>query len=135
MIKTETQIERDFMTFIKGSKLGDALKGRVYRAGMRPDDADTEDLIVKFLTGLDTQIQVGIVILNLYVPDINSKAAGKKVQDFKRIGVLQELINDFLLNAGGSEYWLESENTPRTMLNEEIKQHCITVKIKFKRLT
>lgn len=62
MIKTEIQVERDFYSFVKSSKLGKAIKGSVYRSDMRPADAKTEDLIVKFLAGLDEQVQSGVVI-------------------------------------------------------------------------
>ena len=50
-VKTENQIERDFFSFVKGSNLGKALLGGVYRSGMRPNDAKTEDLVIKFLAG------------------------------------------------------------------------------------
>ncbi len=59
-IKTEKQVERDFFTFIRESELGRGIRGTVYRPEMRPADADTEDLVVKFLAGLDEQIQSGV---------------------------------------------------------------------------
>ena len=77
MIKTEMQIERDFYSFIKSSDLGKAIKGEVYRSEMRPANAKTEDLVIKFLAGLDGQIQTGVVIFNLYVPDIPFGSDGK----------------------------------------------------------
>ena len=46
------QIERDFYSFVKNSDLGKAIKGKVYRPEMRPANATTEDLIVKFLASL-----------------------------------------------------------------------------------
>ena len=58
------QIERDFYSFVKNSDLGKAIKGKVYRPEMRPANATTEDLIVKFLAGLDEQVQTGVVIFN-----------------------------------------------------------------------
>lgn len=56
---------------------------------MRPANATTEDLIVKFLAGLDEQVQTGVVIFNLYVPDI-PHADGRMVPDKNRIGKLEE---------------------------------------------
>lgn len=50
--KTEQQIERDFYSFVNKSPLGKAIKGKVYRDEMRPADAKTEDLIVKFTQDL-----------------------------------------------------------------------------------
>lgn len=134
MIKTEIQVERDFYSFVKRSKLGKAIKGSVYRSDMRPANAQTEDLIVKFLAGLDEQVQSGVVIFNLYVPDI-PHADGRKVPNKNRIGELEELILAFVETAGGTEYWLETDATPTTMRNEEIEQHFIYARIKFNRIT
>lgn len=134
MIKTETRIERDFYSFVKNSDLGKAIRGKVYRSEMRPTNATTEDLIVKFLAGLDEQVQTGVVIFNLYVPDI-PHADGRMVPDKNRIGKLEELILAFVETAGGTEYWLETDATPTTMRNEEIEQHFIYARIKFNRIT
>ena len=134
MIKTEMQIERDFYSFVKNSDLGKAIKGKVYRPEMRPANATTEDLIVKFLAGLDEQVQTSEVIFNLYVPDI-PHADGRMVPDKNRIGKLEELLLAFVETAGGTEYWLETDTTPTTMRNEEIEQHFIYARIKFNRIT
>ena len=134
MIKTEMQIERDFYSFVKNSDLGKAIKGKVYRPEMRPANATTEDLIVKFLAGLDEQVQTGVVIFNLYVPDI-PHVDGRMVPDKNRIGKLEELLLAFVETAGGTEYWLETDTTPTTMRNEEIEQHFIYARIKFNRIT
>lgn len=134
MIKTEMQIERDFYSFVKNSDLGKAIRGKVYRPEMRPANATTEDLIVKFLAGLDEQVQTGVVIFNLYVPDI-LHADGRMVPDKNRIGKLEELLLAFVETAGGTEYWLETDTTPTTMRNEEIEQHFIYARIKFNRIT
>ena len=48
-MKTEKQIERDFYLLIKQSNLGAAIRGSIYRSEMRPADATSEDIIVKFL--------------------------------------------------------------------------------------
>lgn len=133
-IKTEQQIERDFYSFIKGSNLGAAIKGNIYRSEMRPNDAKTEDLVVKYLAGIDEQIQSGVVILNIYVPDI-AYQDGRKVIDHKRIGELQELVNEFVNSNDNSEYWMQTDTTPTTMKNEDIEQHFIYVRIKFNRIT
>lgn len=133
-VKTEQQIERDFYSFIKGSRLGEAIKGGIYRSEMRPNDANTEDLVVKYLAGIDEQIQSGVVILNIYVPDIAYRD-GRKVIDHKRIGELQELVNEFVNSNDNSEYWMQTDTTPTTMKNEDIEQHFIYVRIKFNRIT
>lgn len=134
MKKTEIQIERDFYQLIKNSKLGEAIRGTVYRSEMRPADATDEDLIVKFLAGTDEQIQRGTVILNLYVPDIDF-TDGRKVADKKRIGELQELILDFIETCDDTEYWITTDGTPYTTMNSDIEQHLIVARLKFQRIS
>ena len=132
--KTEQQIERDFYSFVNKSPLGKAINGKVYRDEMRPADAKTEDLIVKFYTGVDGQVQTGTVILDVYVPDITNKD-GRKVKNSPRIAELQVLILDFIENNDNTEYLMETKLSPYTIKSEEIEQHEIKVRIKFNRTT
>lgn len=132
--KTEQQIERDFYSFVNNSPLGKAIKGKVYRDEMRPTDAKAEDLIVKFYTGVDGQVQTGTVILDIYVPDITNKD-GRKVKNSPRIAELQELVLNFIENNDNTEYLMETELSPYTIKSEEIEQHEIKVRIKFNRIT
>lgn len=134
MKKTEIQIERDFYQLIKNSALGAELRGTVYRSEMRPADATDEDLIVKFLAGTDEQIQRGVVILNLYVPDI-LYTDGRKVADKQRIGVLQERILEFVETCEDTDYWITADSTPYTDYNADIEQHLIIARLKFQRIS
>lgn len=134
-VKTEQQIERDFYTFVKGSPLGKAIRGGVYRSEMRPANAQTEDLIVKFYTGIDSQIQSGTVIIDIYVPDIAYGNDGRKVADKQRIGELQEFVLSFVNDNEDAEYLMETEVSPYTVPIEEIEQHCIKTRINFNRST
>jgi len=133
-IKTEIEVERDFYSFIKNGSLGKTIKGGVYRPDMRPANAKTEDLIVKFLAGLDDQIQTGVVILNIYVPDVKN-TDGRMVRDAARIGVLQAAIRTFVDGNDETEYWMETDGTPTSMKNEEIGQWCVTARIHFRRIS
>lgn len=132
--KTEMQIERDFFSLVKNSPLGQAIKGGVYRSEMRPEDATTEDLVVKFYTGTDGQIQAGTVVFDIYVPDVAYGTKGRMVSDKKRIGELQELIQSFVNDNADTEYLLYMETSPYTIEVEDIEQHCIKTRIKFNRL-
>ena len=132
---TEKQIERDFYSLISQSSLGAAIRGTIYRSEMRPRDAESEDIIIKFLSGLDGQIQQGVVILNVYVPDITMRSDGRKVEDKQRVAELEELIVDFIENNGSTEYLIESDLTPTSMLNEELEQHLIYARLRFQRLS
>lgn len=134
-MKTEKQIERDFYSLIKQSSLGAAIRGDIYRSEMRPKDAESEDIIVKFLSGLDGQIQQGVVILNVYVPDVTLRSDGRRVEDKERVAELEALIVDFIENHGSTEYLIESDLTPTSMLNEELEQHLIYARLRFQRLS
>lgn len=133
-IKTEKQVERDFFTFIRESELGRGIRGTVYRPEMRPADADTEDLVVKFLAGLDEQIQSGVVIINIYVPDIPFGNDGRKVEDLTRVDELEKMIRQFVDDNDNTEYWMQTDGTPKSTKVENIEQHLIYARIKFNRL-
>jgi len=131
--KTEKQIERDFRSLILGHELGKSIRGSVYYSEMRPADAKTEDLIVKFLAGLDEQIQTGVVIINIYVPDI-SYQNGRKIEDKSRVADLEELILRFVDELTDTEYRIETDGSPKSTQIEGIEQHLIYARIKFNRL-
>ena len=133
-VKTEIEVERDFYSFIRNGSLGNAIRGEVYRPDMRPANAKTEDLIVKFLAGLDEQIQTGVVILNIYVTDTKN-SDGRMVRDASRIGELEGAIRSFIEGNDETEYWMESDGTPTSIKNEEIGQWCITARIHFRRIS
>ncbi|MDD2300872.1 MAG: hypothetical protein PHU69_14720, partial [Fermentimonas sp.] len=69
MKKTGLQFEQDFFNAVKNSL---AIKGKYYRRGTRPlaNVAKSEDCIVTFKAGIDDDIQVGYITINVYVPNI-----------------------------------------------------------------
>lgn len=131
-MKTEKQIERDFFNFVKNSDLATKITGKVYRNGMRPISSDKEDVIVKFLAGLDLQVQSGVVVVNIYVPDIS--ISNRDVENMTRIGELQEALLSFIRDNKNSEYLIETDVTPKTLEAKDIGQHFIYSRLKFKRL-
>lgn len=134
-MKPSQEIERDFFTFIKESELGEAIGGSVYRSAMRPYNAKTEDIVVKFLAGEDEQIQTGIVIVNVYVPNIYYRTAGQAVPNHARLLELQDLVNQFFEDFASTEYWIYPDTTPIVLEDDDIAQHHIYVRIRFKRMT
>ena len=133
--KTEKRIERDFYEFVCNSELAKSISGTIYRKGMRPTDSDKEDIVVKFLAGLDEQVQSGIMVLNIYVPDTTIRSTGAKVEDIKRIDELEELALSFVENNDSNEYDLSKDGTPKSLGAEGIEQHFIQVRIKYRRIT
>lgn len=129
MLKTGTEIEGDFYTLIKESPLGQAIRGRVYRPDMRPAGAKSEDIVVKLLSGRDQQLQTGVVVVNIYIPDIVYKN-GRRVRDIARIGEMEALLRQFI-DEDHSEYWFDTEQTPTLIHHTEIDQYCLNVRLAF----
>lgn len=132
MAKTETQIERHFYTIAK-TTLGNFIRGKVYRRGMRPDNAKTEDCIAKFLGGIDEQIQTGTVVLNVYVPYI-SYQDGRRGEDLIRIEELEEYLNKSFSEIDDTDFDISKETTPQSYQMDEIEQTVIALRLRFKRL-
>lgn len=132
-MKTEMQIERDFFTFIKDN-IGANIRGGVYRSEMRPANSTDEDAVIKFLAGIDSQIQTGIMLLHVYVPGITMKD-GNVVADKIRVGEIEEMILDFVNDNDNTEYLIETDGTPYASLNNEIDQHVVVARLKFQRIT
>lgn len=133
MIKTQSDIERDFYQFVSNSRLGRVIKGKVYRSDMRPENAKTEDIVVAFLSGYDGQEQTGEVIVNVYVPD--TVYNDKKVRAHERLANLEALVPTIIEESRGSEYFVQTNGTPHVMKIDDIKQHCIGVRLSFKLIT
>lgn len=133
MAKTEIQIERDFYLIVKESSLGKNIHGEVYRRGQRPDNAKTEDIVVKYLGGIDEQVQTGTVVLNVYVPYI-AYQDGRRGENLNRIGELQELGNALVAECEDTDYYIATETTPQTYQMDEIEQSIIAIRLKFQRL-
>ena len=136
MEKTEKQIEKDVFRIIRDSELKTVVGGPVYRDGMRPKNATTEDIVVKFLTGTDGQEQNGIVLVHIYVPNIKSPSGdGELVPNISRIDLLEEKANSVLASLENTEYLFEKDGTPKSYPAEGIEQYFINIRLKYRRIT
>ncbi len=136
MEKTEKQIEKDIYRIIRDSELKAVIRGSVYRDGMRPKNANTEDIVVMFKTGLDGQEQSGYIQIHIYVPNRKSpNGDGELVPDITRIDQLEEVANNVLASLEDTEYLFEKESTPKCWPVEGIEQYFINVILKFRRKT
>ncbi|MCC8154806.1 MAG: hypothetical protein LIP01_11775 [Tannerellaceae bacterium] len=134
MIKTEKQIEEDVYQLVKKSPLAKKVSGNVYRKGMRPKNSEKEDIVVKFLTGLDDQIQTGIVVINIYIPDISVQGYEDPVENIARVAVLQMLVIKMVGSFKSSEYLFEMDTTPQSIPSEDIGEHFIYIRLRYQRL-
>ncbi|MEI6752350.1 MAG: hypothetical protein WCK78_04210 [Paludibacter sp.] len=130
MRKTGGEIEEEVYDLIDKSTIKTNISGELYREGMRPLNAETEDAVVSFLTGLDGQIQTGVLNLNLYVPDIVSN--NLTVKNTSRCTELEKLVNSFIQSHSVSgDYYFELDKTIQTYKAEGIEQHFVNCRIKF----
>jgi len=133
-IKTEKQIEKDIFRIIKASPINTMIGGTLYRKGMRPRNAETEDAVVAFLSGLDGQFQTGVVLLNIYVP-MTQNASSDKITDISRVETLEAAVKDFFDECSEVNYLFELRETPYSEDLDEIEQTRINVRIHYTRTT
>jgi len=133
-IKTEKQIEKAIFRIIKTSPINTMIGGTLYRKGMRPRNAKTEDAVVAFLSGLDGQFQTGVVLLNIYVP-MTQNASSDKITDISRVETLEAAVKDFFDECSEVNYLFELRETPYSEDLDEIEQTRINVRIHYTRTT
>lgn len=133
MTKTSKQIQGDVFLMLRESTLCSMISGAVYRNGMRPRDSRKEDAVVIFSTGLSEEIQTGVVIVNLFVPDIDPASDGVFVEDGARVEELECLAQEWVdsLSTKNSCYRFELQQTIYSESDHELQQHVIVVRLKF----
>ena len=131
MIKSELQIEQDIYNLLQ-DELKSMIKGNVYKQGMRPIDAQTEDAVIAVSDASADQIQLGHVQINVYVPDI------KDMPDKARMTELSEQHENLceLMNAlTTDEYTFYPSRAARPYEVPELRQHFVNFEIEFERIT
>lgn len=134
MEKTAKQIEEDVFRIIKSSALNGNIKGKFHRYGTRPKNADTEDVVVRFLDGVDGQEQSGVVLVHIYVPDKPNKD-GETIEDIPRVKALENLLNVVVSGINDTEYLFKKDGTPQSYPAEGISQHFINMRLYYRRKT
>lgn len=133
MKKTGSIIEKDIYQLI-AAKLRDKINGSVYNSSGRPTDSDKEDAVIIFTTGVDGQIQEGVVAVNIYVPMIETDS-GRHVINTKRCRILEYQLQKIMDEAQTTEYELTRRTIIKTFIDEDIKQSFVNAQINFKRLS
>lgn len=132
--KTGQEIEDDIYRLVKEGDLPSLVSGSLYRYDMRPRDSQKEDIIVKFVTGYDSDIQSGTVVVNIYIPDIDPYDNGVFVRDIARCKELEIAANEWAqsLTAAKSNYRFWLAQTIYTEEETELKQHFVTIRLRFR---
>lgn len=131
MIKSELQIEQDIYNLMKG-ELKSMITGEVYKNGMRPIDAQTEDAVISVSDASADQIQLGHVQINVYVPDIDGKPDKARLTELsEQHENLCEMMNELTTD----EYHFYPSRSARLFEVPEIRQHFVNLEIEFERIT
>lgn len=137
MRKTGGEIETDVFNILKSSTLKKSIGGWVYREGVRPINAKTEDAVIVFLSGLDGQIQTGVVNVNVYIPNIdNGENKGVLVKNIARCIEVEKLCMALVESISiSNEYKFSLDSMIKSFKADDIDQHFINCRLKFKRST
>lgn len=132
MKKTGLQFEQDFFNVAKDA-LG--IKGKYYRDGIRPAENVnvSEDCMVIYKTGLDGDIQVGFITINVFVPNISFK--NRKIKDVARCGAIEASLSQFAETVKMHGYMIEREGTIQTFQVFETDEHFVHLELKYNYLS
>lgn len=134
MIKTGSQVEHDFFVAIKSS-IKAIITGEVYNSTGRTTDSKQEDAVVNFLTGKDGQIQEGVVIVNVFIPDIFPDGQkGRPVKNTKRCREIESEIARIIDTANLPEYHISRSDMIQSFKHIERPEHFVSARIYFKRI-
>ena len=134
-MKTGKQIQSNIIALLKNSELDNAANGAIYRFGYRPRDSRAEDIIVfPCSTGFPSQIQTGIAMIHIYVPDIENPDNGVLIEDGRRCEELEIAACNWVesLTTDKSDYKFSLQHTIYTEAEPAIDQHFVVVKLKYK---
>lgn len=132
MKKTGQQIENDIYELVKEGSLNNIIGGKVYKYGTRPIDSKSEDAVVKFVTGLETQIASGIVVINVFIPDLRV-ASGVYMKNCARCEAIEVAANKWIDDVRVlPEYQLSLVQTIYAEHDSDIHEHFITIRLKYK---
>lgn len=133
--KTAKQVQSDIYALLKDSALAKAISGKVYRSGLRPRDSRLEDAVVTFTAGLPDEIQTGVVTVTIYVPDIDPFNNGVMVENGYRAAQIELLAAEWveqLEEDAPLGYLFSLASTIQTFEDEDIHQHFVSVRLKYK---
>lgn len=109
-----------------------SINGVVCQESDRPDDSQTEDIVINTIAITHDKPQDGTSNVNIYVPDRRVKIRGKEQRktDWARLKELGDALVNFIetLNLPDFEMWIESDATLRDI---SAGQHYRNIRIKW----
>lgn len=134
--RTSLEVQDDVFKLLRGSELADEISGNVLLYGTRSRDSKNEDIVVKFVAGLPNQIETGVVAILIYVPDLDFDGEGQYVPDLSRLTTLERKADEWVrkIEKTQSTYFWRLADTIQTYQEEDINQHFIAVRIRYRAL-
>lgn len=115
----------------QGKTLSQYIQGKVYYDGGRPTNADTEDIIIAFAAGSSGQFTRGVVMINIFVPNVDFGADRGPEKDNSRIPILENVLQKFADSLPVGDYLFEQRDVIQSYPLIEQKQYYINLKLNF----
>jgi hypothetical protein len=130
-MKTPLDIVDILFMHLNGSSLNSSITGIVCKK--RPIDSKLEDVVINSLGVSNQQLQVAVVNVNIYVPNMQLKIGGKQDNSQPNTARLQELANiakDLLTDQWAGDYNFDIQQIVGPIESEE-DQHYINIRLEF----
>ncbi len=124
-------MEKYIYRLLNSSALATEIGGQIYRHGMRPRDAKSEDIIVKLVSGSLGQRQSGEVAITIYVPQISAGTHTNKVNDLARIQWLIDMLRETFNEHSTPRIRLDINKEPTLKTLPERKQTLVQVTLEY----
>lgn len=108
------------------------ISGIVCTQGERPDDSETEDIVINTITVTHDKPQTGTSNVNIYASDLKVKIRGKEQRKANRERLRE--IGDALVsyldaqNIADLEFWIESDIV---LQEQQVSQHYRNIRISW----
>lgn len=109
-----------------------SISGIVCTQGERPDDSETEDIVINTITVTHDKPQTGTSNVNIYASDLKVKIRGKEQRkaDRERLREIGDALVSYLdvQNIADLEFWIESDIV---LQEQQVNQHYRNIRINW----
>ncbi len=109
-----------------------SISGIVCTQGERPDDSETEDIVINTITVTHDKPQTGTSNVNIYASDLKVKIRGKEQRkaDRERLREIGDALVSYLdvQNIADLEFWIESDIV---LQEQQVNQHYRNIRISW----
>ena len=108
------------------------ISGIVCTQGERPDDSETEDIVINTIAVTHDKPQTGTSNVNIYASDLKVKIRGKEQRkaDRERLREIGDALVSYLdaQNIADLEFWIESDIV---LQEQQVNQHYRNIRISW----